>query len=171
MAEIPSLDKFWKPALAVGGVSTIGAFIFYSLYKQWLKLEIFSKLTPNHTFIIMLLFLSFVFLIAISMLFAWFFDRTKKNPTNEKSSITYEIPESWTFEQAVYALSSEDNSVAEFKGFSSSSLKIELKPQTITANSTSRGIELIKSLGKSTIPNYRVEKQDGKYIISAIKGG
>jgi len=55
------MDKFWKAALAVGGVSTIGAFVFWSLYKDWLTLPIFSKMTPDQTYDIMKVFLYLVF--------------------------------------------------------------------------------------------------------------
>lgn len=62
------LDTFFKSALGVGGGSAIGAFIFYGLYKDWLTLDIFSKLSGDQTFIIMLVFLFLVFLCALAFL-------------------------------------------------------------------------------------------------------
>ncbi len=55
------MDSFWKAALAVGGVAAIGAFVLWSLYKDWLALPIFSKMTPEQTFQIMKMFLWFTF--------------------------------------------------------------------------------------------------------------
>ena len=168
MTQTSIIEKFWKPALAIGGVSSIGAFIFYSLNKQWLTLPIFSKLTANQTFIIMLVFLSFVFLVTTFMLIAWFFDKKNSVLIPANPSITFEIPEFCTFEKAANALVGEDNSVIEFIGFNSEILEIQLRPRTLKANTTLRALELLKSLGQSAIPNYRVEKQDGKYSISSI---
>lgn len=168
MVQTSIIEKFWKPALAIGGVSSVGAFIFYSLNKQWLTLPIFSKLTPNQTFIIMLVFLSFIFLVTTFMLIAWFYDKKNSVLTPTSPSITFTIPEPCTFEQAANALTSEDNSVIEFIGFNSEILKIQLRPRTLKANTTLRALELLKPLGQSDIPNYRVEKQDGKYSISLI---
>ena len=56
-----TMDKFWKAALAVGGVAAIGEFVLWSLYKDWLTLPIFSNMTPEQTFQIMKMFLWFVF--------------------------------------------------------------------------------------------------------------
>jgi hypothetical protein len=62
------MEKFWNAALAVGGIGTIGAFVLWSLYKDWLHLPIFSQLSPTQTFILMLVFLSFTFASGIAML-------------------------------------------------------------------------------------------------------
>jgi type VI protein secretion system component VasK len=59
-----------KAAIAVGGIATIGAAVFFGLYKQWLTLGIFAQLTADQTFILMILFLVLVFLIAIGFLIA-----------------------------------------------------------------------------------------------------
>lgn len=55
------MDKFWKASLAVGGLAAIGAFVFWSLYKDWLALPIFSKMTADQTYEIMKMFLCFTF--------------------------------------------------------------------------------------------------------------
>lgn len=65
------MEKFWKAALAVGGVAAIGAFVFWSLYKQWLALPIFSTLSANQTFAVMLVFLFLTFLALAGFLFAY----------------------------------------------------------------------------------------------------
>ena len=74
------MDNFWKAALAVGGVSAIGAFIFLSLYKEWLGLAIFSKLSSDQTFISMLLFLSLTFISLLSFILAFVKSKQEKNP-------------------------------------------------------------------------------------------
>lgn len=67
------LSKFWVAAITACGLGAIGAFVFWSLYKQWLSLPIFSKLTPSHSFIIMLVFLVLTFLSLVGMLLAYVF--------------------------------------------------------------------------------------------------
>ena len=54
-------EKFWKLALTVGGLASVGAFVFWSLYKEWLTLPIFSELTSDQTYQLMILFLCFTF--------------------------------------------------------------------------------------------------------------
>jgi hypothetical protein len=53
-----NLEHFWTVALSVGGVGAIGAFVFWSLYKGWLKLGIFQALTSTQTFRLMISSLS-----------------------------------------------------------------------------------------------------------------
>jgi len=159
------VEKFWKTALAIGGVASTGAFVFYSLNKQWLSLDIFSRLTPNQTFLIMLVFLLFVFLIAVFMLIAWVIDK-KRNTPKSNPCIIYSIPDGCSFRQVVSILAAEDKSVIEFRGFRKKELDVKLSSKTIEASSTLRAIELIQSLAKSFFPAYSVIKIDGKYIIS-----
>jgi hypothetical protein len=58
-------ETFWKVALQVGGGATVlaivGAFLFFSLYKQWLSLPIFPQLTKKQTFTLMRIFLCLIF--------------------------------------------------------------------------------------------------------------
>ena len=78
------MEKFWKHALAAAGVCAIGFFVFMSLYKEWLELSIFSKLTQDQTFILMILFLIIVF---FSLLYAGFVhlkQRTKSGGDDEE---------------------------------------------------------------------------------------
>ena len=65
------MDNFWQAALAVGGLGVVGAFVFYSLYKTWLKLPIFSKLTKRQTFTVVLSFLGLTFLALIAILYTY----------------------------------------------------------------------------------------------------
>ena len=62
------MDKLWKIAISVCGLGAVGAFVFWSLYKDWLHLPIFAHLTPEQTFIVMLTFLGLTFLALLTML-------------------------------------------------------------------------------------------------------
>lgn len=171
MSEETFIERFWKPALGVGGVAAIGAFVFYSIYSKWLELDIFDKLNSEQTYTIMLLFLVLVFAIALSMVVAWLIDKSRHNTTTVNNSVTYSIPESCSFEQAVRAIVAEDSSVVEFKGFSNETLRVSLKSQTINAKSALRAIELLKNVSESNIPKYSVQKKDGKYLVSVTDAG
>jgi hypothetical protein len=73
------LDQFFKAALGIGGLGTVGAAVFFGLYKDWLALDIFSKLSADQTFIIMLVFLGFVFLSLIVLVIAYILKGIKIN--------------------------------------------------------------------------------------------
>lgn len=163
-----TIEKLWKPALAIGGVAAIGAFVFYSLYKQWLTLDVFSQLTADHTFIIMIVFLVLVFIVAFTMLILWFLDKGRPQEQEIEEGVSFSIPENCSFEQAVRALASEDGSVVEFEGFSKSVLGTKLNTQTIKATTTLRAIELLANVAASSVPKYRVSKLDGKYQINKL---
>lgn len=60
------MERLWKAAFAVGGVAAIGAFVFWSLYKQWLALPIFERLSQQQTFVVMLVFLALTFFALIA---------------------------------------------------------------------------------------------------------
>jgi hypothetical protein len=76
------MDSFWQIALGVGGVAAIGAFLFLSLYRGWLKLDIFPKLTKRQTFTVMMTFLVLVFLALIAFLLVYCF-RPQIEPTGD----------------------------------------------------------------------------------------
>jgi len=63
------MEKLWKIAITISGLGGIGAFVFWSLYKEWLTLPIFAKMSPIHTFILMLTFLIFTFFSLLVILF------------------------------------------------------------------------------------------------------
>ena len=162
-----TINKFWKPALAVGGVAAIGAFIFYALYKQWLELQIFSALTSKDTFIVMLVFLVLVFIIVMAMLILWYLDRGRIQIQN-KNGVSFSIPQGCTFEQAIRALVSEAAAVVQFEGFSKKQLKVKLTPQKISTVSTLRAIELIKGVAPQSFPKYSVIESMDEFKVSKI---
>ncbi|MBC7367421.1 MAG: hypothetical protein H7343_11535 [Undibacterium sp.] len=51
------MEKIWKAAFAVAGLGAIAFFVFYSLYRQWLTLPIFERLSQSQTFSVMVIFL------------------------------------------------------------------------------------------------------------------
>lgn len=160
------MDKFWKSALAVGGVATIGAFVFFSLYKEWLTLGIFERLTSSQTFIVMLVFLVLVFLVAAGMLVAWFFEKDRYQKLEGESSVSFTIPRGCSFKRAAIALASEEGSTVEFNLIPDDALETILKSQTLKASSTKRAIELLHGLAVSEFPNYTVTLTDGKYSVT-----
>src|SRR5215470_1378465 len=65
------MERFWKAAVGIGGVAAIGAFVFWSLYRDWLRLPLFSQISPHQTFQLMLIFLSLTFLSLVGMLIVY----------------------------------------------------------------------------------------------------
>lgn len=88
------MEKFWKAALAVGGVSAIGAFVFWSLYKDWLALPIFSKMSPEQTFEIMKIFLYLAFAALVLFVFAYVRGSGLRKQ-NESKEHVFNLHESW----------------------------------------------------------------------------
>jgi hypothetical protein len=86
------MEKFWKAALAVGGIAAIGAFVFWSLYRQWLSLPIFSQLSQEQTFAVMKIFLWLTF--GSLLLFAILF-LTRSLPSRAGADHVFELHESW----------------------------------------------------------------------------
>lgn len=65
------MERFWRSALATAGIGAIAFFVFYGLYKQWLQLSIFPRLTQGQAFTLMLVFLGLTFCALIVGLIAW----------------------------------------------------------------------------------------------------
>jgi hypothetical protein len=77
-----SQKGFWTLALSVAGFGAIGAFVFFMLYRQWLTLPIFDKLSQEQTYAIMKLFLVLVFLALTLTAILWFLTRTRQEREN-----------------------------------------------------------------------------------------
>lgn len=69
------MEEFWKIAIGTCGIGAIGAFVFWSLYKNWLKIGIFAQLTKKQTFILMLIFLILTFAFGTAALFSYIYVR------------------------------------------------------------------------------------------------
>lgn len=79
------MGQFWQAALAVGGLGVVGAFVFYSLYKSWLKLPIFSKMTRRQTFTVILAFLGLTFLALIALLYTYLESKRSTGPSPDET--------------------------------------------------------------------------------------
>lgn len=82
------MEQFWNIAIGIGGISAIGSFVFWSLYKQWLKLGIFAQLTKDQTFRLMIIFLVLTFTAFLSILFIHIITN---NNSEQKSFIPYDV--------------------------------------------------------------------------------
>lgn len=63
----------WRGIITATGVAGVGAFVFWSLYKQWLSLPIFDKLTQRQTFALMVMFLGLTFTAAMTLIVMYAF--------------------------------------------------------------------------------------------------
>jgi hypothetical protein len=88
-----NMNIFWKAALAVGGIAAIGAFVFWSLYKDWLALPIFSKMSPEQTFEIMKMFLWLTFGSLVLMVVTYLLGKKQNAPSNPDH--VFELHKSW----------------------------------------------------------------------------
>jgi hypothetical protein len=86
-------EKFWKLALTVGGLASVGAFVFWSLYSDWLSLPIFSELTSEQTYQLMLLFLWLTFASLVFLGGIYFYKSHK--PSNGDTKHIFELHSSW----------------------------------------------------------------------------
>ena len=108
------MNKFWNAAFAFCGFSAVAAFVFWSLYKQWLALPIFERLTQQQTFIVMLVFLVLAFAGLIAMLVVYMRNpnprhRTAANDTNARIQVADAIDEFFaTFYSASYQVAGVD---------------------------------------------------------------
>jgi hypothetical protein len=85
------MDKFWKAALSVGGVGTVGAFVLWSLYKDWLHLPLFSQMSANQTFALMLIFLALTFASLVSMLIVHMRTRASKADSHTERDLDSKV--------------------------------------------------------------------------------
>lgn len=65
------MNEIWKVAVTVAGLGAIGAMVLWSLYRQWLRLGIFQRLTRKHQFALFILFLVLTFVFALAALLTY----------------------------------------------------------------------------------------------------
>jgi len=65
------MQQLWQVAFGVAGIGAVVAFVFWSLYRNWLKLAVFQRMTKRQQFIIFILFLCLTFVFAVSGLAAY----------------------------------------------------------------------------------------------------
>jgi len=88
-------EKFWKLALTVGGLASVGAFVFWSLYKDWLSLSIFAALTSEQTYQLMLLFLWLTFGALVFLGGIYIYKITHTTGSNADKKHVFELYSSW----------------------------------------------------------------------------
>jgi len=60
------MEEFWKIAVGLTGISGVGAFVIYGLYKEWIRSPLLSDLTRSQRFKLFQLFLVLTFLFTIA---------------------------------------------------------------------------------------------------------
>ena len=59
------MEDLWKVALGVAGLGALACFVFWSLYRQWLKLPIWTQMSKRQQFIVIIVFLGLTFAFAV----------------------------------------------------------------------------------------------------------
>ena len=88
-------EKIWKLALTVGGLASVGAFVFWSLYKEWLSLPIFSALTSEQTYQLMLVFLWLTFGVFVILGGIYLYKSIHTKEPNTDTKHIFELHSSW----------------------------------------------------------------------------
>lgn len=87
------MEKFWRAAVGVAGIGAVAFFVFLGLYKRWLSLNIFSSLTSQQTFVLMILFLVLTFLALIAGVMAW--RSSNKTPQHTEDAALHRLEAAW----------------------------------------------------------------------------
>ena len=59
------MQQFWLVALVIAGLGAVVSFVFWLLYRGWLKLPIFQRMTKEQQYKLFKLFLALTFLFAV----------------------------------------------------------------------------------------------------------
>lgn len=80
----------------------------------------------------------------------------------------FSIPSGWTFREAVEAMTSTENGVNEFQGFTVDELKAPLQGRKISSKSLGAGIQQLRliTLRAEAVRPYEVTKQDTVYRLT-----
>jgi len=62
------MESLWRAAIGLTGISGVGAFVFYGLYKGWMTLPAVATLTRDQRFRLFRLFLVLVFIFGVATL-------------------------------------------------------------------------------------------------------
>ena len=159
------MEKFWKIALGVAGLGAIASFVIWSIYSDVIRLPIFSKLTKDQTFTLLVIVIIFTFLFTLTAMIIYFLLEKNKPKTTPNPKVYLSVPENWTFEQAARAIAKYSRSLINFEGFSKVELSEILKPGDITAYSVEDALKQLAYLSNN-LPTYRVSIKKGVYQIS-----
>lgn len=95
------MEELWKVAIGVAGLGAVGAFVFWSLYKHWIKLPIFANLTKEQTFRLMLAFLFLTFFALVVIVAAYVYTHHAASPPTSSSVTNLSYGEIETIPQPV----------------------------------------------------------------------
>lgn len=157
------MAKFWRAALAVAGLGAIGAFVFWSLYSKWVSLGIFSNLSSEQTFILMLVFLGLTFLALIAALITY--ANLQKGGSNlEINAGTYSIPPNWTFKTSAEKLAGRR--IVEFVGFYQRELLAPVQAKEFEASTDIAALAQLRLLTNGKVRPYTTQVDlQGKIVL------
>lgn len=157
------MEKFWRAALAVAGLGAVGAFVFWSLYSQWIKLGIFGNLTSSQTFYLMLAFLVLTFFALIAALVTYSkLQRTDGTPAI--NAATYSIPANWTFKASAEKIAGRR--IVEFVGFKNEELSAPMQGKEFEASTDIAALSQLRLLANGRVRLYTVQQDhQGKIVL------
>ena len=156
------MEKFWKAAIGVAGLGAIGSFVFWSLYTNWLSIGIFSQLTAEQTFVLMIIFLLLTFAALIAALVTYL--KSQAAPSARTNAVAFSIPGGWTLRQVLETIAGR--SVVEFVGFHTHELACVLPRKEIEAPTNLDAMRNVHALTGGRVRPYTVEQVGtGKYIV------
>src|SRR5262249_7360626 len=80
------MAEFWRIALGIAGLGAIASFVVWSLYREWLRLDIFQRMTKDQQFKLFIIFMVFTFLFGICGLIVYVI--TTINSSNPKNAVS-----------------------------------------------------------------------------------
>jgi len=161
------MNKFWHAALGVAGLGAVGSFVFWSLYVKWLSLGIFSNLTSEQTFVLMLVFLVLTFAALIAALFVYYVQqrvRVRQIP----NAGSYSVPNGWTFKASVEKIA--DQKLVEFVNFREDELSASMQPKEFQAPDEVEAIRQLRLLAEGRVRKYTIDTSPtGTLVLTAIQ--
>lgn len=157
------MEKFWRAALAVAGLGAVGAFVFWSLYSKWISLGIFSNLSSEQTFVLMLVFLSLTFLALIAALITYA-KLQKSGSGPDINAGMYSIPRNWTFKASAEKIAGRR--IVEFVGFHDRELSALIQEKEFEAPTDIAALIQLRFLANGKIRPYMAQVDShGKVVL------
>ena len=98
------MESLWQVAVSVAGLGAVGAFVFYSLYKEWLQLPALANLTRGQRYSLFKLFLLLTFGFAAISIAAWSYSRSLDTSRRDESARELEATLAYKHEQGLREL-------------------------------------------------------------------
>jgi hypothetical protein len=64
------MESLWQIAVSVAGIGAVGCLVFYSLYRDWLRLRALATLTRRQRFVLFIIFLVLTFAVGAGAIVA-----------------------------------------------------------------------------------------------------